>query len=71
MLINIYDTYCFMYSMIGYSPGETVVVIVGGPGIKKRHIYSCHINTTWPFLAHHVMLYSSFDLSYAHGIALL
>lgn len=61
-----------MYSMNGYSPGETVVVIVGGPGIKKRHIYSCHINTTGTFLAHHVMFYSSVDLSaYLHDIAIL
>jgi len=55
-----------------YSPGEAVVVIVGGPGIKKWHIYSCHINTTGTDLAQHVMFYSSFDLSaYLHGIAIL
>lgn len=58
-----------MYSMNGYSPGETVVVVVGGPGIKKRHIYTCHINTTGTYLGHHVMF---LDLSeYLQGIALL
>ena len=63
VLINIYHTYCFMYSMNGYSPGEAVVVIVGGPGIKKRHIYSCHINTTGTHLAHHVMFYTILSTS--------
>lgn len=58
-----------MYSMNGYSPGETVVVVVGGPGIKKRHIYTCNINTTGTYLGHHVMF---LDLSeYLQGIALL